>query len=200
MTIFLVIRVRFRIVEQLYLALSIRIPFKCGIIPSMHSASGIRDAWWNNMFAFRRFLDAADHHCTVTFVYKIQYWHVQRWLLDFIVDSSHVEPLLRRNNDGETRSKKISFRGFWETGIAHFLMPLSRTREANGRPVRSRFVHKFNLCRSFFKPDESREYFHIISYCRHSIIKKKEPVIFIHFTSLKILTKLLTIQKLIMHN
>jgi hypothetical protein len=111
------IQVRFRIVKRLYLASSRRISFKCGIIPSVHSASGIRDAWWNNMFAFRRFLDAAGRHCIMTFVYKIRYWHVQRWLLDFIVDSSHVEPLLKPDDDGETRPKEISFGGFWETGI-----------------------------------------------------------------------------------
>jgi len=117
--------VRFRVVEWLYLAPSRRILSKRVIIPSMHSASGVLTSR-NNMFAFHRFLDAASHHCIMTFVYKILYWHVQRWLLDFIVDSSYVESPLRLHDDGSTRSKEISFKGFWETGMARFLMSLLR--------------------------------------------------------------------------
>jgi len=115
--------VRFRVVEQLYLAPSRRILSKRVIIPSVHSASGVLTSR-NNMFAFHRFLDAASHHCIMTFVYKILYWHVQRWLLDFIVDSSYVESPLRLHDDGSTRSKEISFKGFWETGMARFLVSL----------------------------------------------------------------------------
>lgn len=126
-----------------------RILSKRVIIPSVHSTSGVLTPR-NNMFAFYRFLDAAGHHCIVTCVYKILYWHIQRWPLDFIVDSSYVESPLRLHGDGSTRPKEISFRGFRETGMARFLMSLSRTRKANSRPVRSRFVYKFGLCRSFF--------------------------------------------------
>lgn len=116
--------VRFRVVECLHLTPSRRILSKRDIIPSMHSASGVLTPR-NNVFAFHRFLDAAGRHCTLTFVYKILYWHVQRWPLDFIVDNSYVESPLRPHDDGSTRPKEISFRGFWETGMARFLVAIA---------------------------------------------------------------------------
>lgn len=86
----------------------------------MHSSSGLPTGR-SNMFSFLFSLQQQGCYCTMTFVYKIRYWHIQKWSLEFIVDSSHVESSLTPHPDVLARSKEISFEGFRETGIACFL-------------------------------------------------------------------------------